>query len=150
MPPAQRVAEIACGGELIIDLDSLSLPHVTAHGDANYDLVYYESPGCSGICLDWVIVDVCDTLPCPTWLTVFNWGDDIPDNNTNVAAYSAGGELDNKDIPPSALLNSIGITIDVDAFGPSPIGGYRYVRVRSPVNWPDNDGSQIDSIEIVP
>ncbi len=139
---------------MILDLDSLGLPHITAHGDANYDFVYYEAPGCSGICLDWVIVDVCDTLPCSNWLTVFNWGNDIPDNNTNVAAYSAGGETDNKDIPASALhcANGFctGITIDVDAFGPSPSGGYRYVRVRSPINWPNNDGSQIDSIEVLP
>lgn len=135
---------------MIVDLDSLGLPHITAHGDANYDFVYYEYTGCSGICLDWVAIDVCDTLPCPSWLTVFNWSDDIPDTNTNIAAYSAGGELDNEDIPAGVLLNGTGITIDVDAFGSSPSGGYRYVRVRSPLNWPNNDGAQIDSLDVVP
>jgi hypothetical protein len=141
---------VACGGELILDLDSMGLPRITAHGDANYDFVYYENSGCSGICLDWGQIDVCDTSPCPAWLTVFNWGDDLPDTNTNVAAYAAGGELDNEDISSADLLNGTGITLDVDAFGPSPLGGYRYIRFRSPINWPNNDGVQIDSIDVVP
>jgi hypothetical protein len=99
-------------------------------------------------------VDVCETLPCPARLTVFNWGDGLPDNNTNVASFAAGGELDNQDIPAAALHCAngycTGITIDVDAFGTVPPSGYRYIRIWSPYNWPANDGSEVDSIEIVP
>jgi hypothetical protein len=59
---------------------------------------------------------------------------------------------DNEDIPAGALLNVSGVTIDVDAPGfPSvPPGGYRYIRIWSPINWPNNDGSEIDSIFIEP
>ncbi len=38
----------------------------------------------------------------------------------------------------------------VDALGPVPSGGYRYLRIWSPINWPNNDGAEVDSIEIVP
>jgi len=98
--------------------------------------------------LDWVQIDVCGD-PCTGWVTVFNWGDDIPDTNTNVAAYAAGGETDNESIPAANLHNGTGVTIDVDPFG-MPAGGYRYIRVYSPINWPNNDAAQVDSIEIVP
>ena len=47
-------------------------------------------------------------------------------------------------------LNSTGIAIDVDACGPLPSGGCRYVRFRSPINWPNDACTQVDSIESVP
>jgi hypothetical protein len=100
-----------------------------------------------------VQIDVCGD-PCSSWVTVFNWGDGIPDNNTNVASYAAGGEDDNEAIPGTALQCNngycTGITIDVDAIGPVPPGGYRYLRVWSPINWPDNDSAEVDAVEIVP
>ncbi len=139
-------AEIQCGGYLDIDLDSVGAPRITSH--AGYDFVDYEMPGCAGICLDWVQIDLCGD-PCAGWVTVFNWGDGVPDTNTNVASYAAGGEDDNESILPADLLNGRGITIDVDPFG-VPSGGYRYLRIWSPINWPNNDGAQVDSIDIVP
>jgi len=142
--PDGIIAEVQCGGYIDIDLGS---QRITSH--AGYDFVYYEQPACSGICLDWVQVDICDAS-CSSWVTVFNWGDGNPDNNTNVASFAAGGEDDNEDIPAAALLNGSGITIDVDAFGPVPGGGYRYIRIWSPYNWPNNDGAEVDSIDIVP
>lgn len=97
-------------------------------------------------------VDVCESQPC-TWITVFNWGDGIPDSNTNVASYAAGGEDDNESIPGAALQCAngycTGITIDVDPFGVPP-AGFRYLRIRSPLNWPNNDGAQVDSIDVLP
>lgn len=156
MPPGEPniglpngiVAEIQCDGYIELVLGS---QRITSH--SGYDFVYYESIGCSGICLDWVRVEVCDAA-CSTWVTVFDWGDGNPDNNTNVASFAAGGEDDNKDIPAAALHcangRCTGITIDVDALGPVPPSGYRYVRIWSPINWPNNDGAQVDSIEIVP
>jgi hypothetical protein len=148
-PPNGSVAEVRCGGYLDIDL---SAQPITSH--SGYDLVYYERAACSGICLDWVQVDVCDDATCSTRVTVFNWGDGLPDGNTNVAAYAAGGEDDNEDIPAAALhcsgLFCTGITIDVDALGPVPPGGYQRLRIWSPYNWPNNDGAEVDAIEIVP
>ena len=112
--------------------------------------MYFENTGCGGICLDWVRVDVSNDGA--NWVTVFNWGDGKPDNNTNIASYSGGNELDNAPIPAAALYCSngycTGIEIDVDALGPVPVGGYRYIRIWSPLN-PGNDGSEVDSIEIV-
>ena len=68
-------------------------------------------------------IDVCGD-PCSSWVTVFNWGDGLPDNNTNVASFAAGGEDDNEAIPGAALQCNngycTGITIDVDAVGPCP------------------------------
>jgi hypothetical protein len=73
----------------------------------------------------------------------------VPDSNTNVASYAAGGEDDNEPILAGDLLNNSGITVDVDPFG-FPSGGYRYIRIWSPINWPNNDGAEVDAIEIVP
>jgi hypothetical protein len=150
--PNDVIAIIQCGGFLNIDLDAAGQPRIISHpAPGAYDFVDYElfSAACGGICLDWVQIDVCDD-PCTSWVTVFNWGNDIPDNNTNVASFAAGGETDNEPIPAAALHNNSGITIDVDAIGPVPPGGYRYLRIWSPYNWPDNDGAEIDAIEIVP
>ncbi len=145
-PPNGIIADIPCGTYIDIDLDSAGAPRITSH--PGYDFVDYEAPGCAGICLDWVQIDVCGD-PCTGWVTVFNWGDNIPDANTNVATFAAGGETDNQSIPAASLLNSTGITIDVDPFGVPP-GGYRYIRIYSPLNWPNNDPTQVDSIDIVP
>jgi hypothetical protein len=150
--PNGTVAQIACGGYLDIDLDLVGQPRITSHpAPGAYDFVDYEqdSAACGGICLDWVQIDVCGD-PCTSWVTVFNWGDGLPDGNTNVAAYAAGGEVDNEAIPAGDLHNNSGITIDVDAIGPVPPGSYRYIRIWSPINWPDNDGAEVDAIEIVP
>jgi hypothetical protein len=148
--PNGTFAQIQCGGFLDIDLDAVGQPRITSHpAPGAYDLVDYEKAACGGICLDWVQIDVCGD-PCTSWVTVFNWGDGAPDNNSNVASFGADGEDDNEAISAAALLNNSGITIDVDALGPVPSGGYRYLRFWSPVNWPNNDGAEIDSIEIVP
>jgi hypothetical protein len=150
-----NVVEYACGGSFIIDLDAVSAPHIASH--AGYDLINYElaSSSCGGICLDWVIIEVC-AEPCVTWVTVFNWGDGVVDGNTNVASFGSDGEDDNEPIPGGALHASVsgrmsGIEIDVEFGGtlPAPPGGYRYIRIQSPLN-PNNDGSDVDAIEILP
>jgi hypothetical protein len=144
--PNGIIAQVQCGGDLLIDLGSQRITSHTGH-----DFVYYEQAACGGICLDWVQVEVCPASGCAGGgVIVFTWGDDLPDTNTNVASYAAGGEIDNEAILGGDLYNNSGITIDVDAFGPVPPGGYRYIHILSPYNWPNNDGSEIDSIEIVP
>ncbi len=144
------IAEIPCGTSITIDLNSAGAPHITSQ--AGYDFVYFEHIGCGGICLDWVEVDV--SRDGSTWVMAFNWGDGNPDNNTNIASYTGGGEVDNAPIPASALYCDsgycTGIEIDVNALGPVPPGGYRYIRIWSPINWPHNDGSEVDSLLIFP
>ncbi|CAG0936710.1 hypothetical protein TFLX_05595 [Thermoflexales bacterium] len=149
--PDGTIISIACNSYYNIDLDSYSQPHITTHGDANYDFVYYENSWYPwGIRLDWMRIDLCGE-PCNgNWVTAFNWGDGIPDANTNVAANGADGEDDNEDIQGTGLINNYGITIDVDALGAMPAGGYRHMRFWSPINWPNNDPAQIDAIVIVP
>jgi hypothetical protein len=140
---------VACDSYLNIDLDAYAAPHITSH--PGYDFVYFEQAACGGICLDWVRVDV--SADNVNWVTAFNWGDGIPDNNTNVASYSAGGEDDNEPIPASALYCDsgycTGVEIDVDALGAVPPGGYRYIRIWSPLN-PNNDGSEVDALLVFP
>jgi hypothetical protein len=147
--PDGTFATIACDTYLNIDLDAYSAPHITSH--SGYDFVYFEQAACGGICLDWVRVDV--SADNGNWVTIFNWGDGIPDNNTNIASYSAGGEDDNEPIPASALYcdsgHCTGIEIDVDSLGAVPSGGYRYIRIWSPRN-PNNDGSEVDALLVFP
>ncbi len=44
-------------------------------------MVYYELPMGSGIWLDWVTIEISDGR---NWYTVFNWGNNIADGNTNM------------------------------------------------------------------
>jgi uncharacterized repeat protein (TIGR01451 family) len=131
---------------LVIDLGSK--PIVTGAG---YDLVYYEIPldsNPSVIHLDEVIVEVATSASGP-WLEVFNWGDGIPDTNTNLSGTQYGAnEQDNLAIPstnPPLWGNTpfiTGIAIDVD--GRVAPGVYRWVRIRTP------NSSSIDAVEPLP
>lgn len=120
------------------------LPH------AGYDLVDYELEQPAGfVSMDWVIIEVGPSANGP-WTTVFNWGDDVPDMHSNIAAYSADGELDNELIPTSALYGTTyktGIALDVD--GLLPPGSYQWVRIYSPFGG-ENDGSHVDAIQVLP
>lgn len=132
-----------------IDLEGYAAPHITSH--AGYDFVFFEQVACGGICLDWVRVEV--SADAVNWVTVLDWGDGNPDDNTNIASYSADGEDDNEAIPSASLYCDSGycsgIAIDVDALGSVPLDGYRYIRIWSPLN-PNNDGSEVDALLIFP
>ena len=118
-------------------------------------MVYYEREnpnGSSQIMLDWVIVEIAIS-PSGPWYPVFNWYDNVPDNNTNVGQSIYGsGEQDNKSIPFSALYGSppyqTGIAIDIDALALPP-GTYTSVRIRSPLGG-DNDPAEVDAVEVLP
>jgi hypothetical protein len=153
-------AEIPCGSIYLIDLVAwgynpidLTLP------DTAYDLVYYERETTppNTIAFDWVQMDIsqgfnnaCDE---GTWYNALNWGDGLAFNNGHLG--SSYPEIDNLSIPFSALWGSppyqTGIAIDLDdaALG-IPAGYYPCIRIYSPVNWPDNDGSEVDALEILP
>lgn len=127
-------------------------------GVGNY-LVYYEYPEGTnpGILMDAVIVQIGDGS---NWYTILNWGDGVPDTNTNVSlpllvsnpTGDCAGEPDNCEIDASLLFNSTGIIINVD--GVVPNGTYPYIRIFSPPSapgGPDTDGKiEVDAIQILP
>lgn len=135
--------------------------NLTADGNTmDWDLVYYEFSLVSlpppdtfdGIWLDWIIIEISDGS---NWYTVFNWSDNIRDQNTN-ADYAIltlpppppnPEEMDQRPIPSSDLYNATGVAIDIDSIVPP--GTYIYIRFSAPPG--DTDGqAEIDAIEILP
>ncbi len=139
---------------------ALSSPLV-ANGDiGTWDLVYYELPAFpppnNGINLDLVQIDI-SIDGVNNWITIFNWGDNIIDPNTNLTLYLQNNpqvppEPDERPIPASTLYTSssgypTGIAIDIDSIAPP--GTYYFIRFYAP---PDNNDhvAEIDAIEILP
>lgn len=132
-------------------------------GHPGWDLVLYELPNGSGIEMDLVTLQVSDGY---NWYTILNWGDNLPDTNTNIDISALGGiENDNRDFttpPKSDVLYpfgtgtiknpATGIVIELD--GVVPAGAYPYIRIISPVSGAvssDMDGGcEIDAIVILP
>jgi uncharacterized repeat protein (TIGR01451 family) len=132
--------------------------NITVNGHAGWDLVYYERPAGSGILLDWIIIEIGDG---ENWYTIFNWGDNAADANTNMnftllpppiitPPTIPPEEPDQRDIPTTSLYNSTGIAIDLDSLVPAlPAGTYTYIRFTAPAG--DTDGhTEIDAIEVLP
>jgi hypothetical protein len=146
---------ITCGTEMVVDLNGTP---VRTSGTDDYDLVYYElgqsnpPTTTSFIFMDWLVVQIGQTDTGP-WYTVFYWGDDIVDTNSNIASYGASGERNNLVIPTSDLYGTVplntGITIDIDPRVPA--GTYQYVRFFAP-GGPDPssslDAPNIDAVEV--
>ena len=124
---------------------TLSTP-IRDHGDAGYDLIYYERPtGPGKIDMDQVIIEV--STDGSTWIQVFNWGDGIADANSNLDIGLIGGlETDNRTIS-SGLIGGSGVGIDL--YSISVLGSYSHLRITAPSNG-TGDGIDIDSIDIVP
>ena len=135
--------DLPAGGALTLGIN------LVATGDASYDLVYYEYPAGSGILMDWAIVEISDGT---NWYTIFYWGNDIADTNSNLDFTQLPNPVDppeqyQLEIPASVLYNSTGIAIDIDSIVPS--GTYSYIRFSAPVG--DADGQmEIDAIEVFP
>lgn len=129
--------------------------NLTANGDAAWDLVFYEysvSPMFEGIWLDWIIIEISDGN---NWYTVFNWGDNARDTNTNVdyvlltvpVTPPDPEEVDQRPIATGDLYNGTGVAINIDSIVPP--GTYTYIRFYAPLG--DADGqAEIDAIEILP
>ena len=105
--------------------------------------------GGTGIFLDWVIVEIGDGT---NWYTVFYWGDNIADTNSNMDFNRLPNpqvpeEGDQRDIPTASLYNGTGIAIDIDAIVPA--GMYSYIRFTAPPGDSDNQ-MEIDAIEVLP
>ena len=143
--PDGVIYTLPSGGSLTLNIS------LVANGDGSYDLVYYErpSPGGTGIFLDWVILEIGDGT---NWYTVFNWGNNIADTNSNMDFNilpnpQVPEETDQRDIPSASLYNGTGIAINVD--GIVPPGTYVYLRFTAPVGDADNQ-MEIDAVEVLP
>jgi hypothetical protein len=143
--PDGVVYTLPAGGALTLSINLI------ANGDGSFDLVYYERPAPSGngIFLDWVIVEISDGT---NWYTIFNWGDNVADTNSNMDFNSLPNpqipeETDQRDVPAASLYNGTGIAIDVDAIVPP--GTYSVIRFRAPLGDSDNQ-MEIDAVEVLP
>ena len=157
------IGQITDGTFIVINLNI----EVLATPDDNYDLVFYEFNNGGAVYLDWIIIGISndsDASDGIDYYEIFNWGDDIPDDNSNVGdvTQAAGVEYDNHaipvaentDVPPSpndlydpdyvppptesnGPLPQTGILIDVDqAPSDPPAGDYSFVIVISPEDDP--------------
>ena len=153
---------ISCGSEVVVDLGGTP---AGTNGNEDYDLVYYElgqsdpPTSTSFIFMDWLVLQVGQTTAGP-WFTVFYWGDDVVDTNSNIGPTYGGdgnGEINNEVIPTTAMYGTspytTGITIDIDAR--APVGTYQYVRLYAPGGPPSPSGGggpldapNIDAIEV--
>jgi len=131
----------------ILTYCSLSPPIRTHSGDPGYDFVYYERAAAPGIRMDQVILRVSSDNGV-TWTTVFNWGDNIRDQNSNLdfVALGLASEADNASINSADLVNGTGVGIDIDTLGLS--GNYGCLQIEAGST--GGDGIDVDAIEIYP
>ena len=141
--PDGIIYNLPSGGTLTLGIN------LVVNGHPGWDLVYYERPAGSGVFLDWVIVEISDGT---TWYTIFNWGNNVADTNTNMdfnilSNSQVPEEPDQRDIPTAELYNSTGIAIDLDSIVPP--GTYPYIRFIAPPGDIDNH-MEIDAIQVLP
>lgn len=138
--------------------------NLAANGDTAWDLVYYEFSLASlpppdtfdGIWLDQIVIEISDGS---NWYTIFNWGNNLRDTNTNVdytlltlpvPPPNTDEEMDERPIAAGDLYGDPplrGIAIDIDSIVPP--GTYTFIRFYAPPG--DTDGqAEIDAIEILP
>lgn len=124
--------------------------------DANYDLVLYEFNNFGYVFLDWVIIGISNDPSGATYYEVFNWGNGIPDANTNIGDV-AGSEDDEQqtdlsefhDPDGGSTNNQTGILIDVDtATSEPPPNTYNYIVVIAPNGGGSNEVDSIDVTEV--
>lgn len=164
-----NIAELPNGSFTVLDISGNPL-NVGMTPDNNYDLVFYENQEAAGfIRLDRIIIGISKFADGQIYYEVFNWGNGIPDTNTNVDTNilppdnsttncDTDPECDNRIIPTSELYDPdddgpappTGILIDVDTAPSSPPpGNYNYIVIISPVDTgPEKDPSQIDAIVV--
>lgn len=148
--PDNNYYPLTAGGSL-----TLNIPTVV-NGHAGPDLVYYEYINNGEVYLDWIQIQIGNGT---NWYTVFYWGDEVADTNSNMnfntllpPAYSPlppPNELDQRHIQSAdlALFPPSGISIDLDGYA-SP-GSYPFLRILAPAN--DDDGRlEIDAIVTIP
>lgn len=155
-PPNGSERNLTCGAAIVVDLGGYP---IIMNDDTNfYELVYYELGAGLGIMLDKVIIQVGPTNSGP-WFTVFYWGDNLADTNTNLWPTYGPPENNNADLSAAVLYNGTpfivppapdtGIQIDVDARAPADLGPYQYVRIFSPFN-ELGEAAQVDGLQVIP
>ena len=161
-PPDGQFIVVDCQEALVVDVSALP---ISSSGTSFPDMVFYERgqpdppTTTNNIFMDWVIVQVGQSSNGP-WFTVFYWGDEIRDTNSNLGQSSFGlPETESKNIPalnpdmplfqsPPPFNLITGIAIDIDARAPP--GTYNYVRFYSPYDPITNDPFQVDAIHPLP
>ena len=150
-PPDSVIGNIPDGQYVVLGLTIVVGPTP----DNNYDLVFYERDAGGGINLDWIIIGISIYSDGHEYYEVFNWGNGIPDNNSNVGDV-AGTEADNQPINQSELHDpdgaggapQTGVLIDVDtATSTPPPGNYDYLVIISPAGGATSGDAQIDAIQ---
>lgn len=119
---------------------------LVVNGHGGYDLVFYEMLNGKGIAMDIVALEIGDGN---NWYTIFYWGDDVADTNSNMDISILGGqETDNRDFTslPAAnvLYNGTGVAIELD--GVVPPGTYPYIRIISPLTADYPYGVNLDGV----
>jgi len=154
--PDGSLGAIADGNYIVINL-SLTPIIVNGPSDTNYDFIYFEEPSGNGIQMDKVILSISSNGS--TYYVVFNWGDGIPDTNSNVGdvTSSTGTENDNQPIDNPVDTGELygtspldtGILIDVDnAPSHPPVGSYQYLAIQAPAAPASTDGIGMDSVQV--
>jgi hypothetical protein len=158
-PPDGDYMSINRNNAIILDISANPII-VDETPNPDPDLVFYEreNGNSNQVLLDLVIIQIGQSST-GEWFVVFNWGDDVPDGNTNIDSLTIDGEDDNEIIlmevdPPTPTpqlygtpdLNT-GITIDVDAKVSTP-GAYDQIMIGAPTD--ANDPAEVDAIEVLP
>ncbi len=133
---------------VIVDMASNPI-EVKNPPDGFYDFIFYElfvAP--DRINMDNVILSI--SMDGVNYYEVFNWGDNIPDDNTNISTYTP--ENDNLPIFITDLFGvnplRTGIVVDVDNVSSNPPPGlYIYLVIEVPPG-ATNDGTGIDAIQV--
>lgn len=152
--PDGSIGSIDDGEYIVIDLGSPIL-RVNGPSDTDADLIYYEQQAGSGVDMDMVIISI--SMDGAVYYVVFNWGDAVPDNNSNVGDVTTdtGTENDNQQIdqPDTGELygtapSDTGILIDVDnAPSNPPVGDYQFIAIQAPSTG-STDGIGMDSVDV--
>jgi uncharacterized repeat protein (TIGR01451 family) len=136
---------------------TLNIPTVV-NGHAGPDLVYYEYVNVSDgeVYLDWIEVQIGDGT---NWYTVFYWGDENPDLNSNMNFNNLLPPINSPPPPPYepdqrhiqaadlTLFPPSGVSIDLDGYAPP--GVYPFLRFIAPTG--DMDGQlEIDAVLTLP
>jgi hypothetical protein len=163
-PPDGLVGQILPGTYTVVNISGNPI-YVSSTPDGNYDLVFYESVFAPGqVAMDQISIGISNSADGSSYYQVFNWGDNIPDTNTNVDTATlppdpgcvlGAPECDNRTIPTTSLYPgasgpdpSTGVLIDVDT-APSapPPGTYNYLVIISPLGGAP-DAAQVDSVVV--
>jgi hypothetical protein len=163
-PPDGTPGLINPGTYTVVDLGTGV--DVSSPADGNYDLILYEAlvPLGTGtlIQMDQMIIGISNDPTGSSFYEVFYWGDNNPDENTNVDFTNLPAdtnplctedECDNRVIQADTLYPDpagTGILIDVDnAPSQPPPATYRYIVIISPpATVYLNDPVQVDSIVV--